>query len=544
MSAGPLHVLLVEDDPEDAELVCEDLAEAAGGEVELDRVERLADAEKRLGERRFDAVLLDLMLPDGEGLEGLMRVRELAPDVAVVVMTGLDDRDLGLEAVRSGAQDYLVKGRADGEMVARALRYSVERKRSEAALREEVTVSGALARVGRALMEALGQAGLLDRLCRLTAETLACEASHTFQWAEDETLVPLAGCGDRQEDWEELQVVRFPAPAGDGLLAMLARDDVAPIGGEAGLPPLAAALRGQLGFRSALALALKRGDEVFGVQLAERRSRGDPFREVEIRIARGLAALASLVLEQNRLVEELRRANRLKSDFVATMSHELRTPLNVVLGYHELLLDGAFGELAGEKREAVERANRSARELYELITATLDISRIESGRVAIHYDTIEIARLWPGVERELLQKWSTRRERVRFVRDLPDDLPPVRTDPAKLKVILKNLVDNAFKFTEQGTVELRARGRAGVVAVSVRDSGIGIAAEHLPIIFEPFRQVDSSDTRAYGGVGLGLYVVSRLAELIGARIEVASEPGQGSEFTLYLPLEPPHREAR
>jgi PAS domain S-box-containing protein len=238
--------------------------------------------------------------------------------------------------------------------------------------------------------------------------------------------------------------------------------------------------------------------------------------------------------ERSILVEELRAANRLKSDFVATMSHELRTPLNVILGYNDLLLEGAFGAVAPEQSSVIRRVVQSASELLELINATLDVSRLESGRVPLQRRHVRFAELIAQLDAETRE--AQQKSGVRVEWRIDDDLPLLFTDPVKLKVVLKNLFTNALKFTDQGSVIVSAEARDDGVEIRVADSGIGISAETLPIIFEPFRQADSSAARRHGGVGLGLYIVRRLVDILGGRIEVESEVGRGTAFRIWFPV--------
>src|SRR5690606_3892000 len=160
----------------------------------------------------------------------------------------------------------------------------------------------------------------------------------------------------------------------------------------------------------------------------------------QVHIARGMAHLASLALSTARLVEELDAANRLKSEFVATMSHELRSPLNIMIGYHELLLDGAFGPLTELQRDPLRRADRSARELLDMISATLDLSRLEARRIAIDVTAIDVGELVDEVGREYANLNERPALAVRWFASR--DLPPLHTDRVKLKMVLKNLVGN------------------------------------------------------------------------------------------------------
>lgn len=238
--------------------------------------------------------------------------------------------------------------------------------------------------------------------------------------------------------------------------------------------------------------------------------------------------------ERQVLLEELRAANRLKSDFVATMSHELRTPLNVILGYHDLLQEQAFGALGEEQASVLRRMRQSAAELLELINATLDVSRLESGRVEVEKQRFAISDLIAQVNAETRELQSKAGVRVEW--RVAPDLPTVHSDPAKLKIVVKNLLSNALKFTEAGSVVLTADARDRGVEIEVADTGVGIAPDALPIIFEPFRQIDESPTRSQGGVGLGLYIVRRLVDILGATLAVDSEPGRGTTFRVWVPL--------
>jgi signal transduction histidine kinase len=299
-------------------------------------------------------------------------------------------------------------------------------------------------------------------------------------------------------------------------------------------PPRAAALLRQFDIRVVLCVALRRGDKLIGVHNAEYRGRRQAFSPQQIRIARGIAHLASLALDTARLVEELEAANRVKSEFVATMSHELRSPLNIIIGYHELLLDGGFGPLTSSQREPLRRADRSARELLDLVSATLDLSRLEAKRIALDLGPVEVADLVDEIGRELADQPDRPQVEVRW--SAAPGLPPLLTDRVKLKMVLKNLVENAVKFTERGRVELDAAPRTDGVEFGVTDTGVGIPPEAQAAIFEPFRQIDVGNRRVHGGAGLGLYIVKQLLVALGGTITVESAVGRGSTFRVWLPF--------
>ena len=429
-----------------------------------------------------------------------------------------------------------ISGAAGGDRV-RRLVFDRERAlaASNADLQDRAAVDEALALVGRELIALPDTKRILDRLCHLTTEALQCDASHTYLWdADRHEYRAAAGYGDTPEQWETLRVMAYP----ESLVRRFHRQI-----GVAGvlqfrvadLPRQPSVLLHEFGTTIFLCMALRRGDSLIGVQCAEYRGRDELFDARGVRIAQGISHLASLALETARLVEELDGANRLKSEFVATMSHELRSPLNIIIGYHELLLDGAFGALNDRQRDPLRRADRSARELLDLISATLDLSRLEAKRIAVDVSDVEVAELVDEVGRE----YSTVLDRpglsVRWF--AAHGLPPLRTDRVKLKMVLKNLVGNAVKFTDHGEVSLSAMARDEGIEFTVIDTGVGIPLDAQLMIFEPFRQLEVTRTRLRGGAGLGLYIVKRLLDALGGTITLESEVGKGSVFRVWLPCE-------
>jgi PAS domain S-box-containing protein len=228
-------------------------------------------------------------------------------------------------------------------------------------------------------------------------------------------------------------------------------------------------------------------------------------------------------------------ANREKSEFLSTMSHELRTPLQVMLGYADLLLSAAYGALDEQQQEVIRKINRSALSLLDLITGVLDFNRLEAGRMSVELNEIDMAELIRIVEEETqgLREFSE----VKFRVAMEDSLPRITTDGQKLKVVIKNLLGNAFKFTEHGSVTLTARRCPDGVMMSVADTGIGIPAERQALIFEAFRKGEGARVGRSDGVGLGLHIATQFLSLLGGTIAVESEVGKGSTFRIWLPLE-------
>ena len=245
--------------------------------------------------------------------------------------------------------------------------------------------------------------------------------------------------------------------------------------------------------------------------------------------------------EKNRQLEEsfakLKELDRLKSNFLATMSHELRTPLTSVIGYSEMMLEGLGGPLTSEQREYLGIIMEKGENLLQLITSILDISKIEAGRVRLVLSEIDAGQVMRDAVATVLP--LSRKRGLKMVCE-PPAVPRIHADRDKLRQCLVNLCSNAVKFTPAGgKITVSAQTAPGDrVAIHVTDNGIGIAEEHLERVFDVFYQVDGSSTREYGGAGLGLAIVKSFVEAHGGAVSVRSRPGEGSTFTVLLPVNP------
>jgi signal transduction histidine kinase len=257
-------------------------------------------------------------------------------------------------------------------------------------------------------------------------------------------------------------------------------------------------------------------------------------------LERKIQAATADIAQQNELLRrqaiELEQASALKSQFLANMSHEFRTPLNAMLGYTSMLLQGVAGPVEPPVRRQLGRIESNGRHLLTIINEILDISRIEAGRMPLQISKFRIPELVGEVKSEL--EPIIMRSKLNLTLHVERDLPPLSSDRQKVKQILLNLLSNALKFTHEGgvTVSVRRNQKDRTILLSVADTGIGIAPEYQDRIFEDFRQLDNSPTRAYGGTGLGLSICRRLAQMLDGRISVQSEPGRGSTFILSLPI--------
>ncbi|HZS68178.1 MAG TPA: MASE1 domain-containing protein [Burkholderiales bacterium] len=255
------------------------------------------------------------------------------------------------------------------------------------------------------------------------------------------------------------------------------------------------------------------------------------------KVTRDLTERKRVEAELVRAKTEAERANESKSQFLANMSHELRTPLNSLLILARLLADNVGGRLDPKQVRFAQTIYASGMDLLGLINDLLDLAKIEAGAItALHVAPARLAELRDDIERTFRE--MAREKKLDFAVELAPGLPEtIRTDATRVKQVLKNLLANAFKFTRQGGVRLAIRLHGPkTIAFAVSDTGIGIPPDKQRVIFEAFQQADGSTSRQYGGTGLGLSISRELTRLLGGELEVASEPGKGSTFTLILPV--------
>jgi signal transduction histidine kinase len=419
--------------------------------------------------------------------------------------------------------------------VATQAAFAIENATLHARQREEAEISAALLRASELLNANPDADDRLDRLSALTCDLIGCDfvnvllcdpKSQTFRvTAGTDRVLPNQLLEVKQLDFE---LRDFPELERAGNLGWFEI--------EVASPEVSWMTRWSL--RSWAAIPLHLRGEVIGYLTAGSHTQPGPLAAKGRRLLTGIAQQTVTAIETGRLLTNLRAANNLKSEFIGTMSHELRTPLNAIIGYNELLGDGEFGVVTPEQREICGKVLQYSRQLLELIQATLDVSRMESGALPVTLGPIDVAALLAEVESEIPVAWIKRGVQVAFT--ARPDVPLIQTDHPKLKMVIRNLVHNALKFTDAGTVSVCAEAdlEHDALVVTVADTGIGISPEGQGIIFDMFRQVDGSDRRRHDGVGLGLYIVRRLTSLLGGTISVESEVGRGSRFEIRFPLRP------
>jgi signal transduction histidine kinase len=295
-----------------------------------------------------------------------------------------------------------------------------------------------------------------------------------------------------------------------------------------------------LGYRSLLAVPLLREEQIVGGLVVWRRQAGNFSNEI-INLIQTFAAQSVLAIQNARLFREIEEksrqlevANRHKSDFLANVSHDLRTPLNSIIGFTRIVLRRTGDQVPDLQKQNLQKVLISSEHLLKLINGLLDLAKIEAGKMEVIAEPVrveDVVSMATATVEPLLKDG-----RVRFVKDIPPDLPPLNTDRDKLKQILLNLLSNAAKFTEKGEIKVVVCQENGNVKLTVSDTGIGMKKEALDRIFEEFQQAEKTTASKYGGTGLGLAIVKRFINLMGGDICVESELGKGSKFTITLPM--------
>jgi len=484
-----IRLLLIEDDPDDILLLREMLVEASarrhlGTKYELECAESLSEGLSCIGKSAYDLVLLDLSLPDSQGLDTLGRVHREAPGTPIVMLTGSCDSTVRAKAIQGGAQDYLVKGQTDSNLLARTIDYAIERHR------------------------------ILDELKTKTQEALANEARFKIIVEKNtDGIIVVDTKGN----------MRFANPAAQTLFNRTSEDLLE--------EPFGFPLSG--GETTEVDIIRKGGK----VALAE-------LRIVETEWEGESVFLACLhdVTEHKKLLAELEATRRqqlkTKDQFLSHISHELRSPLATIHEFITILLDGIAGAISSEQREYLEIVFRNVVQLGRMITDLLSITRSDAGTLSVEPCSMNLPE---NIEHTLDSvRTSANEKNIVISFDQDGALPLVYADPSRTQEIVTNLIENAIKFTpENGAIALRARRfdeDPEFVMVSVADTGCGIGLEDQERIFDYMQQGENSKDICRKGLGIGLYVCREFVSRQGGRIWLESQPGKGSIFYFILPI--------
>jgi signal transduction histidine kinase len=464
-------------------------------------------------------------------------MRDAAPTLPIVIMTGLNDEAMAIEAMRKGAQDYLVKGQVDTDTLIRAVRYAIERKRIEAQIQHLRDREAVLREINVALTSTLDLKSILNALLEKIIILRPKNAAFIrLQNYETGVMEPVACRNLDEADWKSTAVtfgqsLSHAVKSAGGPVAILdVRNDPRSSHSD---------FYRRNGLVSFLGLPLIVDAQFLGVLAVYTRELHE-FGRGEIEFFSTLASQASIAIRNSHLYEKLKTSNetlektlKIKSVLTGVMAHELKTPIQVIMGAAGMLSAGMCGDLSDEQRKRVETIESSADELLQLIDSSLQMVRLEQGKIHLMVTEICPRTLLAELASEFETKFH--KKGIELNIDAPLSGFMLKSDRIKLKEILRNLIDNARKFTPKGHVTVGFASKENDrVEIVVSDTGIGIDKEILPKVFELLYQVDPRHEE-HAGAGLGLNIVKRLVNALSGEIEVTSEVGRGTTFRITLP---------
>jgi signal transduction histidine kinase len=482
MEERVLNVLLVEDDPDDVFLLRKTLDEVARDKFNLRVAARLSEALELAAQQHFDAVLLDLSLPDSHGLETFSEVHARIPEVPVVVLTGLDDEEVAVRAVHEGAQDYLVKGQGDGALLVRSLRYAIERQRTiryQALLVERERFDAAISQMTDGIVVTDGEGRIT------TANHAAC------------------------------LLLNLPAAQGKGSLLEVA---LAPFTLSLAAPEL-----------------MVLPEPVTAFEISRPHTRPPLFLDARLtRLFDDNGALASTVLVLRDVTDE-RHARHVQTNFFLLVSHKLRTPLSVLVGYLDLLKRLPKEELLGEWDHIVQVLDREVRRLHEMVQRLLEFKELSARELEAEAERADVVAVVAGATAEIRRRYPDCK--LNITSQISGDADRADMSAEDAGFVLEQLLDNAVKFADKEPVEIRIRvePEEDRLRVSVTDNGRGIPHEYFDRIFSGFVQVEDHATGQVPGLGIGLHMARKVVEAYGGEITVESRLGEGSTFSCTFP---------
>ncbi|GAB6143821.1 response regulator [Desulfocicer niacini] len=502
-----LKILLFEDDPDDVVLLKETFKSDGFAAIDLTAVKTLSDGMKFLDKQTVDIILLDLHLPDSNGLDTFRALQKIVNHIPVIILSGLSDEKIALDSLREGAQDYLVKGQIDGNLLRRSIRYAIERMKIKKELKESQDKTALLIEKhtdGILLMDKNG----VIRFANPAAEQLLGASSEKLIGSQFAFSVS-------EKKPVEIELIR------QGRITKTVELSATWV---------------KMNNHSLYLASLR--------DITARRKTEQKNLELIVRNEKIKASEALLKIKTQALKQE----SMFKSQFLANMSHELRSPLNSIILLSEGMYENQENALPPQMVKYAKIIYKSGKELLELINEILSFSKLDAGKMTVSFSKIQLqewARNLDIAYGELAAKKG-----LAFNVSMDQSLPQqITTDHQKLGQIIRNLVSNALKFTPNGSIKVmihRPNVKADLekmpwinskkyIAISVIDTGIGIAEEDQDFIFQAFRQIDGSTSREYEGSGLGLSISRKLADLLQGNLVIKSKPQNGSRFTLYIP---------
>lgn len=552
-------VLVVDDDEVDRMAVKRALR-IASVQVELSEASSCASAIAALQQQAFDCVLLDYLLPDGDGLDLIQAIRTAGISTALVVLTGQGDEQIAVQLMKAGAADYLSKATVSPHTLGRILHNAIRLHRAELGaaianqrLRESEEGFRFLAEASNILATSLDYQTTLHNVAHLIVPKLADLCVVTTPHEQDShqaaatqgnpaqvnLLLEIAGCPphllhDLKTPFAKVLLTHEPETFTPNACTGWTVEQT-----HVYLTQLRAQQIQAIAYVPLVARGRMLGLIVLG------RKACSSYSSTELVLLEELAHRAALALDNARLYQEAQEASQLKDEFLTTLSHELRTPLHVMLGCTQLLRARKYNEAITAR--ALETIERNARLQTQLLKDIFDASRLVKGQLSLKVQPVELI---PVIEAAIaVVRPMAKAKEIQLISQLSPVANLVLGDASRLQQVLWNLLSNAIKFTPSGgqvTVGLSLVSPLSIsadkqcdpqVQIQVSDTGQGIRAEFLPYVFDRFRQADSSMTRTHNGLGLGLAIARQLVELHGGSIAVESPgEGQGATFTVRLPF--------
>jgi PAS domain S-box-containing protein len=517
MTIATRHILLVEDNPVDARLIQGLLRKAKRQAFDIECVGDLAAALQRLVARKFDAVLLDLSLPDSEGMETFVNVQAEAPDVPIVILTGLDDEDTAVRAVGAGAQDYLMKGQVQGPLLVRALQYAIERKEAQRTAIEQFKLAETF------FNHSVSCLVILDRNYNFVrvneAYARACRRDITeFAGRNHFDMYP----SDAKPIFDE--AVRTKRP-----FETVTRAFVFPEQPERGVTYWDWTLVPILDHQGEVEYLVFSLNEV-----TERKRAEEALRKSEDAARTLNAELEQRVRERT---AQLEAVNKELEAFSYSVSHDLRAPLRVVDGFSKMLLDCYAERLEAQGQHYLQRVREGAQRMDELINDLLTLSRIT--RAEIHWESVDLTALTRAIVAQLQAAQPERR-----VECVITDGVVVQGDPGLLRVALENLLGNAWTYTNKhatARIEFGVTQEDGQRIYFVRDDGAGFDMAYADKLFGAFQRLHGAED--FEGTGIGLATVQRIIRRHGGRLWAEGTVERGATFYFTIPANAAVRQA-
>jgi len=486
-SSPPMRILIIEDDLVDRTLLQRMLAQTELPIAEIQYAESLGAALELLDKNHFDIVLLDLNLPDSSGIDTLIKLNEKHPGVANIVVTGESSEGLGLKTVSRGAQEYLAKGKFNIYSLSKSIYYAIERKKIENKLHlaEEKY---------RKIFENSAVAiTVVDEQNRLTSWNKFTES--LLGMSEEDLLLRPVNSLYPDEEWEKIRNLNIR---------------------KKGL---------QHHFETKM---LRKNGEIIDVDVSI-----TVLKDFEDRVTGSIGVVTDITVRK-KAEEKLKETMEIKSQFISTVSHELRTPLASMKEAVAIVLDGTAGKINDEQKSFLNIAKRNIDRLARLIDDVLDFQKLDYGKMKFDMQENDVGEVVRDACNTMVS--LAKKNKLDFTLELEDNLPRVVFDSDRITQILTNLVGNSIKFTpEKRAVSVNVRRQADELAIQIKDTGVGIPKDALPRIFDVFYCIHRPGEKI-PGTGLGLAIVKKIVMMHGGRIEVESEEGKGSTFTVFLPL--------